>query len=739
LTETGLVSVNGPPGTGKTTLLRDIVAARIVERAASMARFKNSADAFKPTKETLQRGGAKVTLYKLDDRLKGFEMIVASSNNKAVENVSAELPALDAIADDATGLRYFSSISDKMLERETWGAIAAVLGNSSNRYRVAQNFWRDEEHGLSTYLNHAAGVSQFVMEPQDDGPPIKRLRAVVENENPPESKQDALQRWKRAKADFIEAIERAHATRSSLQHVHSELMAVSAISRELDELDQLIPSLNQKLRESQSQAETAQAQSAKFRAEFDRASDRLSWHNNDKPGFLARLFRLRVAREWRETSRDLAAQVTSAKASDQDAQAQVTRLNASFDVVTNRMHESIAQQEHLRGKRSALEQSVNADKAERSAPVPDDAFFDGGHDTVQKAHVWFDKADTAERDGVFEAAMNLHRAFVDCAADPIRQNLAVFTESFGTRSLGSLAKDDLIPDLWSTFFLTVPVVSTTFASVNRMFSRLPSETFGWLLVDEAGQAVPQAAVGATLPNTLTEEICGYFGVAAQRYNAPEASVQTLADSASPYCSRFPIGSGHRDVGAPLLVHRRCDSPMFDISNSLAYANLMVQAKEPSGDPLPLGPSRWFNIQGKSGPDKWCEDEAECLIDQLRTMRANGVDPDLYIVTPFVIVRDTLHQRLRKSGVLDGWVSNPYNWVNEHVGTVHTVQGREAETVFFVLGAQSQSQNGARSWAGGRPNLANVAVTRAKSGLYVIGNRELWKNAGAFKTLDHLLT
>jgi len=69
-----------------------------------------------------------------------------------------------------------------------------------------------------------------------------------------------------------------------------------------------------------------------------------------------------------------------------------------------------------------------------------------------------------------------------------------------------------------------------------------------------------------------------------------------------------------------------------------------------------------------------------------------------------------------------------------IGTIHTVQGREAEAVIFVLGAPSPQQIGARNWAGGRPNLLNVAITRAKEVVYVIGNKTLWKEAGYFKEL-----
>lgn len=711
-TSGGLIGINGPPGTGKTTLLRDLVAGVVTQRAQEMATHADPETAFEPTNLKLKAGQGWLQLYKIDESLRGFEMVVASSNNKAVENVSSELPGINAIADDASELRYLKTISDFVHQCDTWGLIAAVLGNAQNRSRFKQRFWWDDDKGLSTYLRAVAGS----LLTKDDG----ELPTVVVSEDPPTSRAEALKRWRIARERFQKAVEQS---RQSQQRLES-------LRRDVLEIPRLAKAAETSGREYSNSVR--QLQDLRQKHEYDTrniksASEELLIHESTKPGFWARLFRTRRARAWNE--------IRSALLELQEKESSFWSARSEHEKTTRRIVES---REKLR------------------IVVADSAFFETHPHEHHQATPWFNHAAQRTRDEVFIAAMALHRAFLDAAAKPLRNNLGALMNVFTNQSLPTAEKQALLPDLWASLFLVVPLVSTTFASVNRMLGKLPPESLGWLLVDEAGQATPQAAVGAimrtkravivgdplqiepvmVLPDTLIAAICRQFGVDPLEYSAPHASVQTLADAASAYIAEFPTRTGSRTVGVPLLVHRRCSNPMFNISNKIAYSGLMVPAKaeQPSGIKDVLGPSKWIDIAGSS-EDKWCAEEGDAVVRLLGRLAQERACSDLYVITPFVIVADRLRGLIRETGVLKNWIADDWRWINERVGTVHTAQGREAEAVIIVLGAPNPSQTGARNWAGGSPNLLNVAVTRAKEVVYVVGNRRLWREAGVFAQLD----
>lgn len=706
----GIVAVNGPPGTGKTTLLRDLVADLVTARAEAMLDFDDPAAAFQDTGLTLKAGSGWLRLHRLDPRLKGFEMLVASSNNGAVENVSAELPNARAVAEDADDLRYFRSLAEGLTGTACWGLGAAVLGKSSNRHKFRETFWWDQDIGLSTYLAAAAGKPQVVSDPAQ-GP---RSPRIVVEEDAPIGREDALVRWHAARKAFRTALSASHAALAELEQTRVAI--------------ELLPRL----------AETLET---------------LTVIAGRRPGFWARLLRTRAFRAWRAEA-DIARvalrtdHATAQPALDVSLNGQLARLAQGPIPIPAELAFVLDAMRHVTDQARRQREKIG-DR------FVDAAFFAQDHKTRQLASPWLDAETQRLRDNVFVAAMALHKAFIDAAAKPLRHNLGVMMTVLGGAGLGDPAKDAEIPELWSSLFLVTPALSTTFASVDRMLRNMPPESLGWLLIDEAGQALPQAAVGAllrsqravivgdpvqippvvTLTGSLTAAIHRCFGVDPDRFDAPAASVQTLADAATPYCATFPASAGERTVGMPLLAHRRCAEPMFSIANRAAYANMMVSAKAAAPSPIAdvLGASRWIDVQGDA-EDKWSPEEGRVVVDMLARLVAAETTLDLYVVTPFRAVAEGLRRAILSSRVLPLPDDQARDWVRERVGTVHTVQGREAEAVIFVLGAPLPQQKGARAWAGGEPNLLNVAVTRAKETLYVVGHYERWATAGVFRIL-----
>lgn len=245
----------------------------------------------------------------------------------------------------------------------------------------------------------------------------------------------------------------------------------------------------------------------------------------------------------------------------------------------------------------------------------------------------------------------------------------------------------------------------------------------------------------SLSNKLIHSICEEFDVNPDIWAAPLVSAQSCADRASCYGTLLEKEDGDLWIGFPLLVHRRCEDPMFSISNEVAYNNLMIHATSQRSSTIHtlIGESKWFDLRG-STQDKWCPEEGEFIVSLLNLLINNGIyDPNIYIITPF---RDVAHKmRLRiaqEKRLFEKMQEDVLQWILEHVGTVHTFQGKEAEAVFIVLGAQGITQQGTRLWAGSRPNLLNVAVTRAKSAFYVVGNHSLWSDCGTFSILNKML-
>jgi superfamily I DNA and/or RNA helicase len=349
----------------------------------------------------------------------------------------------------------------------------------------------------------------------------------------------------------------------------------------------------------------------------------------------------------------------------------------------------------------------------------------------------------------------LHQDFLANAAKDMLNGLGAAGEVVAGNYPRGLEPEKLRA-AWQLFFLTVPLVSTTFASASRMFGDIGQEAIGWLLIDEAGQACPQYAAGAiwrarrvvavgdplqlepvvAIPEKAQRGIASSYGITAT-WIPPQASVQTLADRVTTFGTTLDQGEKEVWVSAPLRVHRRCDEPMFTLCNQIAYNGIMVNGvhrelddpDKPDRFDRPtarlIAPSHWADEPANSPGSHLQPNQIGRLERALAYLKDEGIEAsDVIAVSPFRIVADQLRSLIPKNPGL-------------RAGTIHTAQGREAPVVILVLGGDPDKPGAPANWAK-TPNLVNVAASRAQRRLYVIGDRKFWATHNYFRDLSSAL-
>lgn len=623
-----LISVNGPPGTGKSWLLRDVVAEIVVRRAAKIAAKPASAAVWEPDAKTAFDVGTNQSFefvpIAADIAAEGF-IVVASNNNAAIENITDELPRSFSLELDP-GESRFSYWRESALElarrqrrrrgasraederdavarrdlSDVWGLVSATFGRLSNRVRFAD----------AVLTPAKRGEDRSILRQIDDAVSAAKKKGELPEE-----------RWLRARERFL------------------------ALSREVE-------------------------------ARRERMSALLA-----QSAFAPSLFSTPLAQ----------------------------------------------------------------------AP--------GQH----KTSLWVDEAFERLRSKLFLSALELHAATVAAQADFFKKGLRA-AGAFLRRSAPRFRSGRAV-QVYELLSFIVPVCSTTLASAPRMFAQTASGEIPWLFIDEASQATPMSAAGllsrakraivlgdprqlmpvVTLPQRLCEYLRRRWPLVDEGWSPHASSLQTLADGAMTAGAAIRDAVTGRDVwtGLPLRTHRRCGSPMFEIANAVSYAGQMVQMTPRRDDGRPAL-SAWKDIAGHSwhpidsqgrhhaADPKIVWEEMAYLrhaIEALQRSRACW-GASVFVVSPFRSVANLAARIIREV--------KPVR-LSIRADTVHAFQGQEADIVLLVLGsAPGKAGRLQRRWAADPANLVNVAVTRARRDLIVIGNRSEWTAEASFRIMaEHL--
>ncbi len=596
-----LFSLNGPPGSGKTMLLKELVADRVVKKAALLSELDDPDDLFDTRTDTY--GKRYYTIKRQYDRVNDHSIIAAAMSNNAAKNISAEMPLMKNAFEKFLGEGdLFSDLACSLFDRKKggcWGLISVPLGNSGN-------------------------ISAFTE---------KVLIPLTCEENNNMSR---------------ESIER-----------HKEL------------------------------------------------------YREEKRKFLEQLGKTEAV--MREISRN----------------AQNEQCAALSDFLL-----------------------PGTDKGSDNVYI-----------AAQSADPWITEEYDTEREKLFYRACTMLKEFL-LGSYKALSDLRIYAD---LQRKKEAADPEVMTGVFPALFLLTPLISVTLASFRFMFGKIRTKgVFGTLIVDEAGQSCPQFAVGALLrarrafivgdpkqlPPIVTEDVhiisllvrrlmLGNNACVPEKYTDKDISVQTFADSINPY-GRY-IGSEW--VGCPLSLHHRCIEPMFSIANTVSYDNTMIikTGKAPDnrgGKRFILPRSCWittYEDQGHIEPygSEYMSEHGSAairlLMEAFRKVPPDRV-PDVFVISRFVSVVNGIKRDLEAVNYYGQ--DNIKRWVEEeHIGTVHTFQGKEADEVIFVPGIYRGDIYYDTPIAPSKDfllncideHIVNVAVTRARYRLYVVGDLERCRN------------
>ncbi len=730
-----LFTINGPPGTGKTTLLRDMIASLLVERAKIMIKFKDPHDAFEEYGSIQNDSDYKHNISIPKDELSRFGMVIASSNNGAVENISKELPLKEAVEPFENDISYFTKVAQQG-NKENWGLISAVLGNMKNRKKFIETYWTRYED--DTYKK--VGLQKLFLDTNING----------------------LEKWINVVKDFKNKLLEVQKEKERLEEIRVRSLKKRHYIDTVDKNTDKIARNDELLLEAELQKEEASSKIKKLKRAKELLKDDLKSLKELKPNFFGFLFRTKSAKIY-TTRRDRL--LKELDTTDRQITIVLEQKNDSKTTILS-LKEELQELQNQKSECQEILKRITKEKKELADNYADDEFWDTLETKKnQTSSPWYSNKLKVLQTDLFMLSLKVNETFILTANRKnkcLTNSLSAFMDVLKGKIQGMESKK--LKALWNTYFLVVPVISTTFASVKRLFNGLESEDLPWLFIDEAGQAVPQAAAGAiwraknvvvvgdplqiepvvTIPEIITNNLRNDFELTKSQIDT-ELSVQSCSDRANPY-GTFLIDEKGNDIwiGTQLRVHRRCQDPMFSIANRIAYNNSMFSAVSSENISPVTFTTKFHHSSGIVSNRHYSEEHAKVVKGILeQEIKLINDEPDVFVITPFKEISVGLRKHIKDNLLFLYPNLSPEKskikfskWVDDHIGTIHTFQGKQADGVILCLGLDERTKSSA-SWASQKPNILNVALTRAKYRFMAVGDENIWLKQPYFRQLKEL--
>jgi Cdc6-like AAA superfamily ATPase len=333
----------------------------------------------------------------------------------------------------------------------------------------------------------------------------------------------------------------------------------------------------------------------------------------------------------------------------------------------------------------------------------------------------------------------------------------------GGKTQDNRSKDGQIA-MWRRFAMATPLFISTLHTAPGVFTYYehsaanPNKKFygliDLLIIDEAGQVSTETAgamfafakkaviVGDTKQIQPVNNMPGYIDVSnaiaaeivsnKQEYKDKYDKNIFIYNNSVMLKSHKKVGFNDDKYDQPgmfLSEHRRCFDPIIEYCNELAY-NGKIKALKGTGETLypymgyahisgeskKMGSSR-YNIIEADSIAEWLYAENDKI---LKYYNKKHLSECVGIVTPFKAQEFTLKRALKTKGLLFSDEKKD-NW---KCGTVHSLQGAEKEIIIFSPVYTYKEKNGSFFFDATK-DMLNVAVSRAKCSFLVFGDASIF--------------
>ena len=231
-------------------------------------------------------------------------------------------------------------------------------------------------------------------------------------------------------------------------------------------------------------------------------------------------------------------------------------------------------------------------------------------------------------------------------------------------------------------------------------------------------------MGNLAKDKITSDPAEYTYLNDLGFLASSGSIMKMSQNA---CEHETTLANKKQSGLILLEHRRCNDEIIGFCNELAYEGILRPMKGKAKSDQIFASMLAYHVEGVSERKynsrrnlnevkailSWMNDHKESI---QKAYNVDSIESVLGIITPFASQKGELAKYLSDSGFKVNQIK---------LGTVHALQGAERSIVLFSSVYSNDDEGVMFFDKDNKPNMLNVAVSRAKDSFILFGDTRIF--------------